>query len=158
MHLLSEFRIDDIHLHSYFSSLPIDFFDLLHARNIESIQTMQYLYVDESWSASQTLINFGAIIGSLSLKNRSTVNQSISLTLARKDLASASLAKKGGFVEISESRKHNVPVGLLVCFEVKPYPQEEVNQWADYYWKNKETYVISDNENQIINFKPNKAA
>lgn len=149
MHLLTTFNEADFTKHPYFAGYDQKFLDGLARQKVTRAQSMQYFFVDEAWSVPHTLINFGAIIGALSMRHHIVNNLDASVTIARADIAAASLAKKFGFDEISRTEMHNVPVLMLACFAPKTYPKEDVNHWAEYYWKHRAEKVIGDTTSKV---------
>ncbi|MCM2281710.1 MAG: hypothetical protein NDI61_07675 [Bdellovibrionaceae bacterium] len=142
MHLIKEYSRRDFRTHPYFKGYNSDFFAELERRGAWRVQALQYFIVDDAWSVAKTLVNFGAIIASLSLRHQIERHLNASITIARADIPVTSLGKKIGFEELSSSVMHNVDVGLIACFEPKPYPKDGVNEWVDYYWSKRAEYVV----------------
>lgn len=134
IHLIKEYERKEFRSAPYFTGYNRDFFSGLESRRIRRVQALQYFLVDEKWSVGNTLVNFGAIIASLSLRHQIERKLDASITIARADIPVVSLGKKLGFEELSASKMHNVSVGLIACFQPKPYPKDDVNFWAEYYW------------------------
>lgn len=135
MHLLKGYTPDDFTTHPYFQPYDTSFFAGLRARRVRRIQSLQYFMVDPKWSRKNTGVNFGAVIAALSLKQHVKNGFDASITIARRDISVTDTAKKFGFIELSESTKlHCVPVSLVACFQPTPFPEEDVNKLADYFW------------------------
>jgi hypothetical protein len=138
MHLLKGYARGDFETQPYFKPYPSEFFDGLRARSTKSILALQYFMVDQKFSRKATGVNFGAVIAALSLKYQVQESFDVSITIGRRDISVTDTAKKFGFVELAESTTlHNVPVSLLACFSPKPYPENDVNVWADFFWQNR---------------------
>lgn len=145
IHLIREYDRNEFKTAKYFAGYSREFFRELEHRGVRRVQALQYFLVDEEYSVGQTLINFGAIIASLSLRHQIENGLDASITIARADIPVVSLGKKLGFEEISFSTMHNVAVGLIACFEPKPYPKDDVNFWVDYYWKRRNEIWVGAN-------------
>ena len=134
MHLITTYptsRFDD----PYFSDYPS--VAMKQIRTLSGVQSLRYLIVDEKWSTANTLINFGAIILSLSLRHQQHESLGGSVTYARADLAAATLCTKLGFETCALGEMHNVPIKFMVCTDPIPYTKGGVADWAEYYWKNR---------------------
>lgn len=143
MHLLKNYSKKDFSQHPYFTPYDSQFFSELEKNKVQQLQSFQYFWVDPEWSRKITGVNFAAIIASLSLKFQTSENLDASITIARKDIKVHETAEKIGFSELAPSTSmHNVSVALMACFKPQLYPDLRVNQWADYYWKNKMEYKI----------------
>lgn len=138
IHLLKEYSAKDFRKDPYFEPYSESFFRNLESRGVRTVIAQQYFMVDEEFSVSKTLVNFGAIIASLSLKHQSSRGIDATVTLARADIPVTSLGLKLGFEEIERTEMHNVPVSMLACFNPKPHPKEDVWRWADHYWQNRQ--------------------
>jgi hypothetical protein len=138
IHLLSEFNRDQFRVHPYFKSFDEKFLAALDAHQVRRLQTLQYFMVDEAFSVSNTLVNFGAIIASLSLRHQVEKRLDASITLARSDIPVTSLGLKLGFEEISKTQMHGVPVSMLACFRPVQHPKADVQAWVNFYWNHRE--------------------
>lgn len=135
LHLLKEYSNGAYDDDAYFLPYSTKFFCNLEKRKVKRVMAQQYFIVDDEFSVSKTLVNFGAIIASLSLRHQIDRGIDATITLARADIPVTSLGLKLGFEEIDRTEMHNVPVSMLACFEPKPHPKEDVNRWVDYYWE-----------------------
>ena len=138
MQTLSDYNLNDVLVSPYFKPYTIGFVQELVAQNIKNFQTMQYFIVSEEWGVRRTGINLAAIILGLSFRQQSYFNFDATITLARKDVAAASTARKYNMLQYDcDIKMHNVPVGQLLCKEPVPYPNETVETFVDDLWKRK---------------------
>ncbi len=137
MHLIKEYARSQFSSEPYFQGYNEEFLRELDRRGARRVQALQYIMIDDKWSVANTLMNFGAILICLSLRHQTENRLDASISIARADVAALSLCLKLGFEELSVSRMHQVDVGLIACFEPSPYPKPDVNEWVDYYWKNR---------------------
>lgn len=134
MHLLKTYSASEFS-HPYFAEYPE--IAMARIKRLNRVQTLQYFIVDENWSPANTLVNFGAILLCLSLKNQIHDGIDASISIARTDVSSASLGFKVGFEEIGSGAMHNVPVKYVMCTTPTPFPKDDVNKWVEFYWKNR---------------------
>jgi hypothetical protein len=135
---LNDFVYEDIFCNPYFRPYTIEFIQGLVAQNVKRFQAMQYFLVSEDWSARATRINFAAIILGLSFKQQKFFSFDATVTLARKDVAAASTAKKFNMNQLGlDIQMHNVPVGQLLCTAPCLHPHEETNALINTLWNRK---------------------
>ncbi len=149
IHLLSEYDFSQFDKYDYFKDFPAPAIAKLQELGLKRVQALQYFMIDEKYSVANTLVNFGAIIGGLSLNHQTESKLSASLTIARTDIPVANLAKKHGFEELATATLHNVSVAFMVCLKPKPNPKEEIARWTDYYWARREKIHVGSSNRKV---------
>lgn len=152
---LGKFTLDDFLSNPYFKPYTVDFLQNLVKQKIFSFQTMQYFLVNEKFSPRATGQNFAAIILGLSFMHQIFYRIDATITLARKDLAAASTARKFNMLQVGEDIKmHQVPVGQLLCTTPQPFPRNEVNQIVNELWQQRlEFHNTNHQENSNEQFR-----
>ncbi len=140
MHLIGRYTPSDYDSHPYFKGYSIDFLAKLKTLKLSKIQSLQYFWVDPKYSKKITGINFAAILASLSLRHHINEGIDATLTIARRDIRVHETAYQFGFEDLVEPiSMHNVPVSQLIVFHPTPYPNPDVEFWAEHYWNTKNT-------------------
>jgi len=125
--------------HPYLSQYSAEFRDELKSRGIYSVWSGQYITVSEAYGARATRLNFAGTILSLMHRAYSEFSgPSTSLiSLARKDNASANVAKKFGWATQGEPiEMHGVPVEQIMLAGTPPAPADEkIAELVEYFWK-----------------------
>ncbi len=138
MQTLGFFTTDDFLKDAYFKPYTVGFLQNLLEIGVKNFQSMHYFLVNEKFQPRVTGQNFAAVILGLSFKNQIEDHLDATITLARKDLAAASTARKFNMHQVgSDIEMHNVPVGQLLCLNPSPYPRQDVNQLVESLWSSR---------------------
>jgi hypothetical protein len=152
---LCDYSLKDIDSHSYFQPYSPDFIAELKKRNLITFQAMKYFLVGEKYGVRATGLNLAAIILGLSFNQQKYFDFDATITLARKDVASASTAAKFNMLQVgADIEMHNVPVGQLLCLEPTRYPRPEVADAVDLLWSRRRDYSRRSEE---ISLRPREA-
>lgn len=135
---LSHHHLGTLLEQSYFSPYTIGFFQGLKAMNVAKFQSMQHYIVGSEYRPLKTGLNLAAILAGLGFFQQRFFNLEATITLARKDNSSHSIATNFGMEQLHEDiEMHNVPVGQMYTLKACEYPKAKVQEATEYLWRNR---------------------
>lgn len=139
----------------YFKNYSVGFLQMLSKAKVRTFQVMKYFLVSKLAGVKQTGLNIPAIILGLSFRQQMAYHFDATITLARKDNASASTARKFEMVQYGcDIEMHNVPVGQLFCFKPTSHPRSDVQEIIEFLWKQRQSYLEDFIERSIRRERP----